>query len=84
MKFVVQATQTKHFEIPVEATNAAEAQAKIEDWIEDDFEDFQTQAEWQIEVGNLSSQGVSHIIRPPLRALDEESEQEQYEEARQQ
>lgn len=75
MKYVVHATQTKEFEVPVEALNAAEALAKVENWIQDDFEDFQTQAEWSMEVGNTSRQGVSHMIRPPLRALDEAGQQ---------
>lgn len=71
MKYVVHATQTKEFEVPVEALNAAEALEKVQNWIQDDFEEFQTHAEWSMDVGNTFRQGVSHMIRPPLRALDE-------------
>lgn len=46
MKYVVHAKQTKEFEVPVEASSAAEAFEILNDWIEDDFEDFQVAAQW--------------------------------------
>ena len=48
-KIKVYATLTKTYEIEVEADNTASAIESLNDWIADDFEDFETGAEWKME-----------------------------------
>ena len=48
-KYRVFATSTKHYEIDVEAGDPASAIAKLDEWIEDDFEDFEVNADWKLE-----------------------------------
>lgn len=48
-KFIVKATLTKDYEIEVEADNAGEAITKLDDWISDDFEDYEVGARWDFE-----------------------------------
>jgi hypothetical protein len=45
-KFIVKATLTRNYEIPVEAENEMDAIKKLDDWISDDFEDFEVTAGW--------------------------------------
>jgi hypothetical protein len=45
-KHIVQATLTKTYEISVEAENPEDAIASLDDWIADDFEEFETGARW--------------------------------------
>ena len=47
--FTITATQTKTFEIKVEAADPAAAIEMLDEWIEDDFEDFETAASWKME-----------------------------------
>jgi hypothetical protein len=47
--FTITATQTKTFEIKVEAADPAAAIEMLDKWIEDDFEDFETDAKWEFE-----------------------------------
>lgn len=46
-KFVVKATQTKDYEIEVEAQDEREALRKFDYWVEDDFQQYQTGAHWE-------------------------------------
>lgn len=39
MKYTITATQTKVYEIEVEATNPASAIELLDDWVEEDFQD---------------------------------------------
>jgi hypothetical protein len=48
-KFVVEATLTKHYEIEVEAEDAMKAIESLDDWIADDFEDYEVGAKWDFE-----------------------------------
>jgi len=48
-KFTVKATLTKEYEVEVEAANEADAIASLDEWIADDFEDFETSASWEFE-----------------------------------
>jgi hypothetical protein len=48
-KFTVRATLTKDYEIEVEATDEMDAIKKLDDWIADDFEDFEVGARWDFE-----------------------------------
>ena len=48
-KFTVRATLTKTYEIEVEAGDPASAIASLDDWIADDFEEFETGAKWEME-----------------------------------
>ena len=43
---MVKATLTRDYEIPVEAENEMDAIKKLDDWISDDFEDFEVNARW--------------------------------------
>jgi len=48
-KFTVYATMTKTYEVEVEAEDNASAIASLDDWIEDDFEDYKTDGKWDLE-----------------------------------
>jgi len=48
-KFIVRATLTKDYEVEVEATDEMDAIKKLDDWIADDFEDFEVGARWDFE-----------------------------------
>jgi hypothetical protein len=45
-KFTVMATLTKDYEVEVEAEDAMKAIESLDDWIADDFEDFEVGARW--------------------------------------
>lgn len=49
MKYTITATQTKVYEIEVEAEDPASALALLDDWIEDDFQDFAVDGKWELE-----------------------------------
>jgi len=48
-KFTITAVQTKTYEIEVEAEDSASAIEQLDDWIEDDFENYETSGEWKLE-----------------------------------
>ena len=48
-KFTVKATLTKEYEIEVEAEDEMEAIKSLDDWMADDFEDFEVGARWDFE-----------------------------------
>jgi hypothetical protein len=48
-KFTITAVQTKTYEIEVEAEDSASAIESLDEWIEDDFEDYKTDGEWKLE-----------------------------------
>lgn len=48
-KFTVYATMTKTYEVEVEAEDSASAIEQLDDWIADDFEDYETSGEWKLE-----------------------------------
>lgn len=47
-KFTVTAVQTKTYEIEVEAEDEASAIASLDEWIEDDFEEFEVTGGWEM------------------------------------
>jgi hypothetical protein len=47
--YTITATLTKTYEIKVEAADSAAAIAELNDWIADDFEQFETGAQWTME-----------------------------------
>ena len=47
--YTITATLTKTYEIKVLAADPAAAIALLDDWIADDFEDFETDAIWEME-----------------------------------
>jgi hypothetical protein len=49
MKYTITAVQTKTYEIEVEADSPASALASLDDWIEDDFDDFLQNGQWELE-----------------------------------
>lgn len=48
-KYTITAVQTKTYEIEVEAADPAEAIASLDDWMEDDFEDYEVTGKWEME-----------------------------------
>jgi phosphotransferase system HPr-like phosphotransfer protein len=48
-KFIVRATLTKNYEVEVEAEDAMKAIESLDEWIADDFEDFEVGARWDFE-----------------------------------
>lgn len=49
-KFIVMATLTKEYEVSVEADDEDDAMKKLDDWIADDFEDFEVNGKWDFVV----------------------------------
>ena len=49
MKYTITAVQTKTYEIEVEAGDPASALASLDNWIEDDFQDFAIDGQWELE-----------------------------------
>jgi hypothetical protein len=47
--YTITATLTKSYEIKVDAVDAADAIASLDDWIADDFEHYETGAQWTME-----------------------------------
>ena len=47
-KYLVTATMQVEYQVPVEAKNEYEAIKKLDDWIDDDFQPYQTNAVWDI------------------------------------
>lgn len=48
-KMIVRATLTKDYEVEVEAEDGMDAIKKLDDWIADDFENFEVGARWDFE-----------------------------------
>ena len=48
-KITVRATSIKVYEVEVEAEDEADAIAQLDDWIADDFEEYQVDASWHLE-----------------------------------
>jgi len=48
-KYIVYATLTKDYEIEVEALDPASAIEQLDEWIADDFDDYETNAQWTME-----------------------------------
>jgi len=48
MKYIIRATQTKNYEIEVEADTPHAAIGLLDEWIEDDFEQYQTTGGWEM------------------------------------
>jgi hypothetical protein len=49
MKYTITAKQVKHYEIEVEASDPASAIDSLDDWIAEDFENFQVNGKWELE-----------------------------------
>ena len=49
-KFTIDATRTHWYTIEVEAEDEEDAYDKLNDWISDDFEPYETNAEWKFGV----------------------------------
>lgn len=48
-KFIVTATSTKVYEVEVEAEDEMAAIKSLDDWIADDFEEYEVDARWDFE-----------------------------------
>ena len=49
-KFKIEAKRTSWYEVEVEAEDEASAYAQLDNWISDDFEEFETGGLWEFEV----------------------------------
>jgi hypothetical protein len=49
-KFKIEATRTIWYEVEVEAEDEVSAYAELDDWISDDFEDFETTGQWEFNI----------------------------------
>lgn len=49
-KYTIVATLTKSYQIEVDALDPSDAISQLDDWIADDFEDYETDARWTLEV----------------------------------
>jgi|688.fasta_scaffold00884_64 hypothetical protein len=49
MKYIVEATLTKNYEVEVEANSPMEAIESLDEWIADDFEGYEVGAKWDFE-----------------------------------
>ena len=49
-RFIVTAVSKFEYRVPVIASSEEEALATLEDWIADDFRDYQVDAVWEMEV----------------------------------
>jgi hypothetical protein len=47
-KYTITAVQTKTYEIEVEAEDGLAAIASLDEWIEDDFEEFEVTGGWEM------------------------------------
>lgn len=49
MIYTVEATLTKNYKVQVEAESAMKAIESLDDWIADDFENYEVGAKWDFE-----------------------------------
>jgi hypothetical protein len=49
-KYIVNAMRQVEYNVPVEAEDESAALQALDDWIADDFEQYQVHAEWDFEV----------------------------------
>jgi hypothetical protein len=49
-KFKIEAKRTIWYEVEVEAEDEVGAYAELDDWMADDFEDFETNGCWEFEI----------------------------------
>lgn len=49
-KYVIEATRTHYYTVEVEAENELDAMSRLDDWIADDFEPYQTSANWEFDI----------------------------------
>lgn len=48
--YKIEAKREHWYTVEIEATDEADALEQIRDWISDDFEDYETRAQWDFEV----------------------------------
>lgn len=48
-KYTLDTKSIKHYTVTIEADSIEEAEAEVREWIADDFEPYETGAEWQDE-----------------------------------
>ena len=62
MKYTITATQTKVYEIEVEAEDPASALELLDEWNEDDFQDFIAEGGgWELEA--IQWRAIAHLLR---------------------
>lgn len=53
-KYIIEATRTIFYNVPVEANNEDEALTQVYDWISDDFEEFESGGNWSFETREVT------------------------------
>lgn len=48
--FTIEATRTHWYEVEVEALNEEDAYRQLDEWIADDFEEYETNAQWEFNI----------------------------------
>jgi hypothetical protein len=49
-KFIVEAERIHYYTVEIEAEDWHAAKAEIDEWVADDFEDYETNAQWTIDI----------------------------------
>jgi hypothetical protein len=49
-KFKIEAKRTIWYEVEIDADDELDALAELDEWIADDFEDYETNGSWEFEV----------------------------------
>lgn len=49
-KYIINAQRTHWYTVEVEASSKQEALEEVRDWIADDFQDFETNAQWDFDI----------------------------------
>ena len=52
-KFIIEATRTHWYTVEVEAEDEDAAYHELDDWISDDFEPYETNAQWDFEITEM-------------------------------
>jgi hypothetical protein len=48
-KYSIEATRTHFYTVEVEANDEMDAISKLDDWLAEDFEDYETNAQWDFD-----------------------------------
>lgn len=52
-KYIVEAIRTIWYEVEIEAEDEVSAYAELDEWIADDFEEFETNGQWEFEITEI-------------------------------
>ena len=55
-KFIIEATRTHWYTVEVEAEDEDAAYHELDDWISDDFEPYETNAQWDFDITEMEDE----------------------------